>query len=274
LTQFNRQAAELSTAMHSPTAGLSLWRLLVLAALLPTAASAASVFVHVDPDAWLSMSSAARRTLSRDALLYIAGAAVLAGPLAGVAVAKSLRRVSASAATPSGVFHAVRVCGTAAGVFAAVSAALTVSVFGHTSAEALTFVATSHATIFAVAFALAAFGAFCGAVFDDPLDASACSVTIVLAAAGGLLVAGASLSDVPASLVDVAVTASPLVAMASAAHIDIARMSVPYQMSPLAHIQVEYPAWHAACAWYFSFAGLCFVGLKLQCRSWQFTTAR
>ena len=128
-------------------------------------------------------------------------------------------------------------------------------------------VATSHATMFAVAFALAAFGALCAATLIDPLDAAACSLAIVLTAAGGLLVAGASLTDVPLALIDVAVTASPLVAMTASAHIDLSRMAVPYQMSPLAHLQVDYPAWYAACGWYLLFAAACVLGMQWKARS-------
>jgi hypothetical protein len=120
----------------------------------------------------------------------------------------------------------------------------------------------------AVALGLAAFGAFCGAVFVDPLDAAACSLLVVLVAAGGLLVSGAALQRVPALLIEVALTASPLVAMASSAHIDVARMAVPYQMSALARLQVEYPAWYAASASYLTFAALCFVGMGWKARSW------
>ena len=114
---------------------------------------------------------------------------------------------------------------------------------------------------FAVALALAAFGALCGAAFRDPLDAAACSLTIVLVATGGLLVAGASVADAPRGLIDVALAASPLVAITAAAHIDVIRMGVPYQISPLAHIQVDYPTWTAACACYMTIAACCFVAL-------------
>jgi hypothetical protein len=112
----------------------------------------------------------------------------------------------------------------------------------------------------------------CGATFTDALDAVGCSLTVVLVAAGGLLVAGAALADVPRALIDVALTASPFVTMASASHIDVMRMGVPYQMSPLAHLQVEYPSWYVASGWYLALAGLCFLGVRWKTRSWQSTT--
>lgn len=241
-------------------------RLLLLAALAPLAAGAAAVVVNVEPGSWMAMPLALRRALSRDALLYTAGAVVLAAPLAGVAAA-TVRRLDASR-----VAGATAILAAAAAVFATASAAVSIFVFGQTDADALRLVATSHATMFAVAFALAAFGALCGALLRDPLDAAACSLIIVLIAAGGLLVTGVSMSDVPSSLIDVAVTASPLVAMAASSHIDIARMAVPYQMSPLAHLQVDYPTWYAACAWYLGFAALCVTGMRWKVRSWQVTT--
>ena len=262
----------------------TLW---LLALLLPFAATAASVFVHVDPASWLSMPSAMKRSLYADALLYIAATVVVAAPLAGVVVAASGRAryrggpgFSRGAAPKhcasrvmSGARDAAWPLGFAVSLFVATSAALTVFGWGLSDAEALRFVATSHATLFAVALALAAFGAFCGVAFADPLDAAACSLTVVLIATGGLLVAGVAVADAPRPVIDVALTASPLVAMASAAHIDVMRMGVPYQISPLAHLQLEYPAWYAACGWYLGVAALCFVGLKWKIRSWQTTTA-
>ena len=59
----------------------TLW---LLALALPILAGAASVFVHVDPAAWFSMPEQMRRGATADALLYIAAAAVIAAPLAGV----------------------------------------------------------------------------------------------------------------------------------------------------------------------------------------------
>jgi hypothetical protein len=75
-------------------------------------------------------------------------------------------------------------------------------------------------------------------------------------------------------LIDLALAANPLITMASAAHIDVMRMDLPYQMSPLAHIQVQYLSWQAACAWYLSVAGLCFLGLRRRGRSWPLASVR
>ena len=229
-------------------------RLWLIAAALPMVASLASIFVHVDPASWFSMSAAMRRGLTADLLLYITGVMIIAAPIAGVVVgnnARASRRPRRLAAAAWKLVPAVL-------LFTAMSAVFTLLALGVSEDFGWRFILTSHATLAAVALALVAFGAWCGALFRDPLDAAACSLTIVLVAAGGLFVAGASVADVPRQLLDVALTASPLVAVASAAHIDIVRMGVPYQISPLAHLEVDYPSWYAASAWYLAIAGACF----------------
>ena len=118
-----------------------------------------------------------------------------------------------------------------------------------------------------MALALAAWGALCG-VFSDPLDAAAFSLIVVLVAAGGLLVAGASVADLPRRLVALALTASPLVVIASAANIDIVRMDLLYQISPLAHMQVDYPPGTRERVVSRSWV-LCFLGLTLKFRTRQ-----
>jgi hypothetical protein len=237
--------------------------LLAFAALLPVAASAASVVVHVDPGSWFELPAGSRAGLWRDAMLYTAGAVVVAAPLAGVTIGA---RRAAMAGVGAGL-------AALAGLTTVVSALLAMLVFNAGDVAGLRFIATSHITMFAVGFALSAFGALCGTAFADTLDAAACSLAVVLFAAGGLLVTGASVSGWPLPLLDAAITASPLVAMTSAAHIDIARMAVPYQMSPLARLQVEYPAWYAASGWYLVFACLCLGGAQWKARSWRSTAA-
>ena len=219
------------------------------------------------------MSAATKRGLTADALLYTAGAVVLFAPLAGVVVA-GVGRVRREEGDPSGALETTWSLTAAVSMLVATSVGLTVFGWGQTDPEALRLVATAHATVFAVALALSAFGALCGATFNDSLDAAGCSLSVVLVAAGGLLVAGASLANVPRSLLEMALTASPIVTMASAAHIDVMRMTVPYQMSPLAHLQVQYASWYLACGWYLAFAGLCFVGANWKARSWQLTSVR
>ena len=188
--------------------------------------------------------------------------------MAGVAVAAAKRSL---VGTRGGTLDVTRTAWpliVAVLLFAAVSALLT---FGWSLGreDAIAFVATSHATLIAVALALAAWGAFCGGCFRDPLDAAAVGLIVVLMAAVGLLVAGASVADMPRQLVALALAASPLVVIAAAANIDIVRMDLLYQISPLAHTQVDYAAWYVASGWYLGLGFLCFLGLTLKFRTRQ-----
>jgi hypothetical protein len=270
-----RHSASFSTRLGTqPVTGAvtrsALW---LLACSLPVASSATALFVNVDPALWWSMPATTRRGLAADALLITIGAIVLLAPLAGVIVAAGVRVRARGAAGGRGPETAWSLTAATA-MLVASSALLVIFAWGHSDAAALSLVATSHVTVFAVTLALAGFGAACGVLFRDSLDAAGCSVSVVLVAAGGLLVAGASLANAPRALVDVALTASPFVTMASAAHIDVMRMGVPYQMSPLAHVQVQYPAWYLASAWYLAIAGLCFAGVSWQARLWQLMSVR
>jgi hypothetical protein len=237
-----------------------------LAAGLPLLAWGAAIFIGLEPSQWFFPSAVLLRGLTADALLYTAVALVIAAPLAGMAAWSSTPR---SDGTP--LRHALTVAWplvVSVAIFVSVSALVSFLGWGG-GREALELTATSHATLGAVALALAAFGAVCGALFRDPLDAAACSLTLALFATGGLLAAGASVADAPRGLVDIALLASPLVAIASAAHIDLVRMDVLYQISPLAHLGIGYPAWYLACAWYLAMAALGFAGL-----TWTSRTAR
>jgi hypothetical protein len=258
--------------------------LLVLSLALPPAAALVALFITVDIGSWPDLSARTLRALTADMLLYLAGGIIVAAPLAGVMVADRERLAGRGGAdsvrlkpdTTRGAADPGRskpdttrvafVLATAALLLVAMSSALLIAALGTLDRETLTFVGTSHATLAAVALALAAFGAFCGTAFSDPLDAAACSLTIVLLAAGGLLVAGASVSEAPRALLDLAMTASPLIAMTSAAHIDIVRMDMLYVISPLAHLQVSYPSWQTACAAYSLVAALCFGGMTFGVR--------
>jgi hypothetical protein len=227
--------------------GVSAW---VGAATLPLVSHGAALVVNVGAGAWLAMPDRLRWSLAPDAVLFTTAAIVVAAPVAGVAIGApswnpTARRVIAITAS--------------AMVCAAVSSLLTFAwVAGRE--DALTFIAQSHLTLFAVTLALAAGGAVCAAIFRHPLDAAAVALVSSLVAAGGLLAAGATMADVPRPVIAIGLTASPLFAVASAAHIDIVRMDVPYQISPLAHMQMAYPEWASTSAWYLAGAALAFVG--------------
>ena len=234
------------------------------AAGVPVIAHAASVVVNVEPSSWGAMPPALRHALAPDALLYVAGAALVAAPIAGVSLAARSRLA------PGAGGSSWRVAALLLGavlLFTAVSAAVT---FGWAAGrhDALVFVVRSHVTLSAVALALAAWGALCGTVFRDPLDAAAVSLGLAILAAVGLLLGGASVADLPRPVVGVALAASPIVAVAAAAHIDIVRMDLLYQISPLAHMQMEYPAWHSASGGYLAVALTCFLAFTWSCRTW------
>jgi hypothetical protein len=244
----------------APTVRRRCTALWLCAAFLPLVASAASIFVHVDPGQWLSMPAGMRRSLAADAMLYIAGAVIVAAPLAGIALASAqlAQPDRRTASTRAAVIWPLCL---AVGLVVTSSAIVNAFAWGALDSDGWTMLAIAHATLAAVTLALAAFGALCGALFRDPLDAAACSLIVVLIATGGLLVAGVSVADAPRPLVEIALAASPLIAIASAAHVDVIRMGVPYQISPLAHIQIDYPGWAAVCASYLAVSAACFLAL-------------
>ena len=111
-----------------------------------------------------------------------------------------------------------------------------------------------HAVLLAAAMALAMVGAVCASTFREPLDAAACAIAISTTVAAGVFVAGPALDNIPGQLLEPALLVNPVVATAVAGNIDIFRMHPLYQLSPLAHRQVDYAsastafATHAAIA--------------------------
>jgi hypothetical protein len=210
----------------------------------------------------LAMSRPTLAALTADVSLYTACLVVVVAPLVGVGTVRRVREVHGHRC------HHVPPLAVAWPLLASIaclvgaSAALTLLGIGARPGAAA-FVVASHATLAAVALALAVFGALCAAALRDPLDAAGCSLAVVLTAAGGLFAAGAWITDLPPRLLESALAANPLVAMVSSANIDIVRMDVLYRISPLAHVGVEYPAWHVACVGYLVAAAACFTGLTL-----------
>lgn len=228
------------------------------AALLPVVPAAVSIAAILEPWSWSELSVGLVRALTPDALLYSAVCLVIASPLAGVLVGPSRRDAVSRHGSP--IAHAVLPLLAATLAFGLVSAALTFARLG-LSLETATFVATSHAVLASVALALGALGAACRGFFRDQLDAAASSLVIATVAGGGIFVAGAPVGEIPATLRNAALLASPLMTMASAAHVDLVRTDILYQISPLAHVQVDYPSWAALCGWYLSAGFVGFLGL-------------
>ena len=234
----------------------------LLAPCVPLLSWAVALFVNADGVRAVGFVASLRASLAAEALLYVAGAVVVAAPLAGVMVGASQAKSASRTSGTSAALAAIRQLTIAVLLLATSSFLLMAAALGPRDATSVTFIATSHATLGAVALALAAFGALCGASFADELDAAACAVLLAVLTGGGLLVAGAAVGQLPRPMIDAALAASPFVAITSAAHIDIIRTDALYSISPLAHLQVKYPAWDAACGWYLGVALLCFLGLR------------
>jgi hypothetical protein len=76
------------------------------------------------------------------------------------------------------------------------------------------------------------------------------SLAIAACASFGVFVLGPSIAGAPPLVVKAALTLSPVSATASAANIDIFRSEPFYQLSPLAHTHLVYPAWTTATLLY------------------------
>lgn len=147
------------------------------------------------------------------------------------------------------------------------SAAVTSWAASGWSSEAVRRLAPPHLTLAAAALALAGVGAWCGRMFRHPLDAVACSLAVSLIATSAILVGGPAVAVAPRPIVAAGLLVSPLVTIAAAAGVDLFRTDVLYQVSPLAHVRLEYPAWQAAAGLYFLVALVCFGGAARVVRS-------
>jgi hypothetical protein len=219
------------------------------AATLPAVAYAIVAMTTVSRWSW---------AMSVDALLLSTACMLVAAPLTAVAVMRQCRRqgtVPGAAALLAWRAGAVRIAA-AIGIFVLVSALLAVLAAG-IDAALLPTIAVVHVTLAAATVACAAVGVLAAAWLRDPLDAAAVSVTLTLAAGVGILIAGPGVGQWPRAIVDLALAASPVVACASAANIDLLRTGVLYHVSPIAHIQFTYPEWYSAAALYTLMASSC-----------------
>jgi hypothetical protein len=212
------------------------------------------------------LSAQMRSGLAADGLLYTGGCAIVAAPLAGVAVVASRRAASLTTGRCrwDGLYAALTLV-IAAVTFATTSSVITFA-WRQGQADATAFVLQSHLTLLAVVLALAAWGALCAAWCENLLDAAAFSLVTAIVAACGMLVAGATVGELPQGMIALGLYANPFVVITSAAQIDVVRMDLLYRISPLAHMRFEYPAWESACGWYLVVACVCFLGLTLKCR--------
>lgn len=210
---------------------------------------------EAEPGTWLALTQPTRWRVATDALLVNASAVVICAPVIGVMAIARLHATTDGPLRASG-WAIARYIGAWVVPFVAVSAVVTLYGYG-AAPPALGLVAGSHTTLAAAAIALAALGAWCANRLRHPLDAVACSVALALLVAFGILLGGPLVQDLPYPVVNAALLASPLVATAASAQIDILRTETLYQLSPLAHRRFEYPVWQAATAVYLVFAVLC-----------------
>jgi hypothetical protein len=119
---------------------------------------------------------------------------------------------------------------------------------------------TAHVTLAAAGLAFAAIGALCARGFEEVLDAAAASGAIALALTFALLLAGDLAAQLPTAVVDTGLVASPLVAIASAADLDLLRTDAWYRASPIAHRSFSYPLWYHAAGSYALVSFICAVG--------------
>ena len=239
-------------------ARLAAWAL--AGAGLPVLCAAAVLLTEVDRSRWLALSPALLRGVTSDAFTLEVTLVALLAPLAGVAM------LSAAARRPllpaSLVVARRQLLSAAAPLMLALAAGVSVSAMAAALGwrllpDSTALVAMSHATLASAALALAGLGAVAAGALRDPLDAAAASVTAALVLSGGLLVAGPTAGDLPTPLVNVALIASPLVGTTSAAHLDLLRSDVFYDLSPVAHRRFDYPDWRAASALYLAVALCC-----------------
>lgn len=200
-------------------------------------------------------ASGVRAIVATDALVFEAMLVTIAAPLAGVAIASSRGPARATC----------RVLATTLGSFIGVSllVGFTVSRGGALDPGVLL---ESRAALAATALALASVGALCATLFDNVLDAAGTTLLAVLLAACGLLGAGPATSSLPERAINAGLLASPLIAVTSAARIDLLRSAGLYHLSPIAHRRFEYPEWSAVSAWYLCVAGCCLAGMVLKLR--------
>jgi hypothetical protein len=237
----------------------------LVAAALPIAASVAVLLTEVDRARPFALSQPMVRRVMSDTLVLESLIVVLVAPLAGVGVVRRRLQSSGPVGALGRAWDSVSPLALAIGVFVVVSAFVAASAFGF-AADAARVIVVSHLTLGAAALALGALGAFCALVFRDVLDAAACSASIAIVSACGVIVAGAPIRDLPTPLLNAALLASPVVATASAANIDIFRSELLYQISPVAHRLFEYPAWYTASALYVLVATLVFGGMVIKVR--------
>jgi hypothetical protein len=193
-------------------------------------------------NAWAPKSVSSLNELTGDALLWTAACAIAAAPIHGL----QTRAYGAQLLVPVAIF---------------VSMSVVLAAAAHGTWQGVVSLAGFHVALLTVILALSAIGMFCRRIFRDELDAALCAMSISVTAALAILFAGPIVADMTASSRHVAMLASPLVALAATAHVDIIRLDIFYRISPLAHVTVDYPAWQEVAASYVGVTGLLVIAM-------------
>jgi hypothetical protein len=201
-------------------------------AAVPIVAVATVALTVAPPGNWPALGPAQWMVIAGNGLILEVALAIVVAALAGVASGLSWRLLLGTA------------------LFVGTSTLLML-VLTRFSADMVPRLAASHAALGAAVIGCAALGAAARACFPNELDAAACSLLTVMAAGFGVFVIGPAAIDLPAAALNLALVASPVVAVASAADIDLFRGDLLYHLSPIAHRQFDYPQWYSAAGLYF-----------------------
>ena len=234
------------------------------ALIIPFASGAAAIAVDSHFGGHDQWSAVVREQFGSRVFLIEVALVLIGAPVAGVVGVRRNRSSDASSLLParavgllSSTWRLARPLMVSVTMLTAASA-LTVLALGPTI-EPVTL-AASHAMLWAAALLLAALGAVCGSVLSEALDAAACALGIALVVGLGVFAVGPVLDVVPRRLLNAALVGNPIVASAAAAHVDIFRTEPFYRLSPLAHIQIDYPTPATTFIWYALVAVVLFVG--------------
>ncbi len=115
----------------------------------------------------------------------------------------------------------------------------------------------AHAVLATTAVAAAGIGRMSRAVFADPLDATAAALCVCVALSCGIFAIGPLVGKLPTEVLNGTLAANPVVAIASAANIDIFRSELLYRTSPIPHQLFAYPEWRLSAGLFTMVGALC-----------------
>jgi hypothetical protein len=216
------------------------------ATLAPAAAVLCALVMDGHSLRWFDLPRFVRLRVNADALLLQTALMVVGAPLGGVAIASGwMSPLPPGLPRVSNRIWAVAWRLTMGATALAVTSAVLGWVVAGPQAD-LALLLVSRTVLWGSTFALGTIGAMCALYFFDPLDAAGCALGLALVVTTGAIAIGPLALDLPTAVVDAALVASPLVAVASAADIDILRGDVMYRLSPIAHARFDYPSWETA----------------------------